>query len=139
MRRSARTCVFSFIVILWVAVPYNVGVAADTPHRVNAVFVSRESSIHTSLSNRDAYVIRIITKRGSVFTARMVDEYPAYGEGFPASSLTEGESFSVALRRMPYCDGGFNKMEDDESLRCFEAVHGSWKTPKSQPKDEWWQ
>ena len=111
----------------------------DQAHRVNVTVVRQESSVHGSLGNRDAYLIRVMPKSGKGFVARMIDAYPGYVDGGPFLSLTKGETVSVTLRRLPYCDGKFKEDDSDESLRCFEVIHGSWRGHKVLAKDEWWK
>jgi hypothetical protein len=115
--------------------------ASESSHRVHATILRRESSLHTSLSNQDVYLIQVIPKSGKVFTARMIDEYPSYANALPDSVLREGGSLSVALRRAPYCDeapGQATSVDADSSVRCFAVVHGSWKF-KGLVRDEWWK
>jgi hypothetical protein len=78
-------------------------------------------------------------KHGNAFVAKMIDEYPGYLDAAPFVSKNETASFSVALQRTPYCDGGLIEDVEEESMRCFAVVHGSWKIPKTQAKDEWWK
>jgi hypothetical protein len=115
--------------------------ASENPHRVHATILRRESSLHTSLSNQDVYLIQLIPKSGKAFTARMIDEYPSYANALPDSALREGGSLSVALRRAPYCDevlGQATAVDADSSVRCFAVVDGSWKF-KGLLRDEWWK
>lgn len=112
------------------------GCAENVTHRVSVAIVRRESYVHSSVANRDSYLIQITPKSGKPFTARMIDEYPSYEEGLPFASLGDGAAFSVTLRRASYCDD----LEDaGSSIRCFAVVHGSWKVPKGQLRDEWWK
>jgi hypothetical protein len=113
--------------------------ATNRAHRVTVAIVRQESSIHGSLENRDAYLVRVAPKSGKEFVARMIDVYPGYAEGGPFLSLAEGDTVSVALRRLPYCDGGFGDEAKDGTLRCFEVIHGSWKGNKVLARDEWWK
>jgi hypothetical protein len=119
------------------------GATALTPaHRVNVTVIRHTSSLHSSIGNRDEYVVRVILKTGSTFTAKMIDEYPGYADALPFTSLRDGVPFSTALRRMPSCDGGLIRAEDgdsEQSLRCFEVVHGSWRLPKGTLEDQWWR
>jgi hypothetical protein len=115
--------------------------ASENPHRVHATILRRESSLHTSLSNQDVYLIQVVPKSGKAFTARMIDEYPSYANALPDSALREGGKLSVALQRAPYCDGvpsQANAEGADSSVRCFAVVHGSWKF-KGLVRDEWWK
>jgi len=102
--------------------------ASDQPHRVTVAIVRLESSVHSSVANRDSYLIQVTPKSGRVFTARMIDEYPAYEQTLPFASIGDGAAFSVALRRASYCDDLENA---GSSIRCFAVVHGSWKTPRA--------
>jgi len=115
--------------------------SSENPHRVHATVLSRESSLHTSLTNRDVYLIHVIPKSGKAFTALMMDEYPSYASALPDSALREGGKLSVALQRAPYCDqvpGEANAAGVGSSVRCFALVHGSWKL-KGLVRDEWWK
>jgi hypothetical protein len=114
--------------------------ASEVPHRVHATVLRRESSLHTSVSNQDVYLIQVVPKSGKAFTARMIDEYPSYGNALPDAVLREGGELSLALRRAPYCDQPeeANATGTDPSVRCFAVVHGSWKY-KDLVRDEWWK
>lgn len=110
--------------------------ASEQVHRVKVTIVLRESSLHSSVVNRDSYLIQVSPKSGKAFTARMIDEYPSYEDKLPYISVSDGAAFSVALRRASYCDDLENA---GSSIRCFAVVHGSWKVPKGQHRDEWWK
>jgi hypothetical protein len=110
----------------------------EVAHRVNVTILRCESSIRTSVSNRDAYVVRVRPKSGREFEARIVDEYPGYSEPSPISFDKHIESASVALRRAPYCDSEASGQSRNDQIRCFEVVHGSWRIPKSRG-DQWWK
>lgn len=115
--------------------------ASEISHRVHATVLRRESSLHTSLSNQDVYLIQVVPKSGKAFLAKMIDEYPSYADALPDAVLSEGGKLSVALRRTPYCDqplGPVNTTGTDQSVRCFAVVHGSWKG-KGLVRDEWWK
>jgi hypothetical protein len=114
--------------------------ASEVPNRVHATVLGRESSVHTSVSNQDVYLIQVVPKSGKAFLAKMIDEYPPYADALPDAILSEGGKLSVALRRAPYCDQPLpvNTTGTDSSVRCFAVVHGSWKV-KSLVRDEWWK
>jgi hypothetical protein len=103
-------------------------------HRVNVTLLKQESSVHTSLANRDSYIVRIRPKTGKMFEARIVDEYPG---DLPAPALLPARddiNYSVSLRRAPYCDS----VTDGSEIKCFEADHNSWRSPKTI-EDQWWK
>jgi hypothetical protein len=112
--------------------------ASEVAHRVHVRILQHESSIRTSVGNRDAYVVRVEPKNGNEFKARIVDEYPGYLDPPVISFDTDDASPSVALRRAPYCDSDVPGQDGTDQIRCFEVVHGSWRTPKSA-KEEWWK
>jgi hypothetical protein len=123
--------------------------------------ISSESSIRTSLNNRDAYLIRIVPAHGLPFLARMIDDYPSYADALPDGLRLPGSSFSIELQRAAFCDQtpeehqsraghGTVIYEVNESpvqstafrqniVRCFLALHGSWKNAKSVEKGEGWK
>ena len=107
---------------------------AQATHRVHVVVLHSESSIRTSLANRDAYIVRIESKSGKAFTARIVDQYPGCAEAPALLPGNENIHYSVSLRRAPYCDGMTNGTE----MECFEVVHDSWRIPKTS-EDQWWK
>jgi hypothetical protein len=111
---------------------------SSAAHRVKIMLLSHESSIHTSLENRDAYIVRVTARSGREFVARIIDEYPGYAADPPFSSFADGTVFSVALRRMAYCDGSLSE-DVQQSMRCFALVHGSWKLPKPGADEQWWK
>jgi hypothetical protein len=111
---------------------------SSAAHRVKITLLSHESSIHTSLENRDAYIVRVTARSGREFVARMIDEYPSYAADPPFSSLADGAVFSVALRKMAYCDSGLADGVQ-QPMRCFALVHGSWKLPKADADEQWWK
>ena len=111
--------------------------APVSTHRVNVTVLRVESSLHTSLTNRNAYLVRVRPKHGEAFVAKAVDEYPGYMDSSPIS-LGNGEAeMSVALRRAPYCDGGVGG--ESETLRCFEVVHKSWRSHGHDAAADWWK
>lgn len=115
--------------------------ASEASHRVHATVLRRESSIRTSLSNRDVYLIQVVPKSGKAFVARMIDEYPPYADTLPDFVVGDEEKFSVALRRTPYCDepmGQTNPTGAEPSVRCFAVVHDSWKI-NDPVRDQWWK
>jgi hypothetical protein len=134
------TCHRRVILILLTIALYSVNslAALEQSHRVTVSIIRQESSIHTSIGNRDAYLIKVTSKTGRVYDGEMIDEYPSYAEGLPTSSLSDGETLSVALRRTRYCDTETKETNLASPVRCFEVVHGSWKLPKAQ-RDEWWK
>ena len=115
----------------------------EATHQVKVSIVRYESAIHTSISNQDIYLIHVTPKSGKAFAAKMIDEYPSYADRFPFDSVSDGTTFSVALRRTPYCDNasenGGVAAARDQSLRCFAVIHGSWRIPARHARDEWWK
>jgi hypothetical protein len=105
-------------------------------HRVKAVFVAQESSLHTSLNNRDVYLLRVKPQHGAIFEAIAIDNYPGYADALPLHSLADGAHFSVKLERTPYCDQVAR--DGQAAMRCFTIERGSWKGPK-KAADEWWK
>ena len=119
-------------------------VRADAPeyHRVQAVILSSESSVRTSMRNRDSYIAEVIPRHGSHFLARLVDDYPAYREPLPKWISTGQATFTVELKRAEYCDDqkavGGTENEAAPGMRCFVPLHGSWKSLANQ-RDSWWK
>lgn len=111
----------------------------ETSHRVRVTIVGQQSSLHTSVSNRDVYLLRVTPRKGSAFDAIAVDNYPAYAEALPTPLLNTGAAFSVKLLRTPYCDRVAGGDGQGASVRCFAIDHGSWKMPKSIVPDPWWK
>jgi hypothetical protein len=111
--------------------------APGSSHRVDVTVLSVESSIHTSLTNRNAYLVRVKPKRGKAFVAKVVDEYPGYMDSSPISPENGEAEMSVMLRRTPYCDDGVGPETD--ALRCFEVVHKSWRSHAHDAAADWWK
>lgn len=111
-------------------------VRAETAHRVAAVLVSQESSIHTSLSNRDVYRLWVRPRHGVAFQAVAIDSYPSYAPPIPLHDLAKDATFSIKLTRTPYCDRTSD--ENQKPIRCFEIERGSWKGHRG-PADQWWK
>jgi hypothetical protein len=114
----------------------------EAPHRVHVTVLRRESALRSTTGNRDAYLIRIAPAKGKPFNARMIDEYPGYAEGLPASYIGENVRLSVELRRAPNCDQPSVEsvaLTDEGGLHCFELVHQSWRSATGQSVDEWWK
>jgi hypothetical protein len=105
---------------------------------VNVTVIKCESSIRTSVGNRDAYVVRVQPKSGKEFVARIIDEYPNSSDVSLISVAKDDAVFSVAIRRTPYCDSEANRTDSVDQMRCFQVVHGSWRQPKSI-EDQWWK
>ncbi len=130
-----RSNVIAILVLIAVSMPAHS--ESLTAHRVKVTIVRQESSVHTSLENRDAYLVRVIPKSGKAFFARIVDQYPADSDRPQLSLVIDQARISAALRRTPYCDG-----VDEETgglLRCFQVVHGSWRLPKASAEGQWWK
>lgn len=122
-----------------IAVGFTIGRAmaqSTGSHRVNAVLVAQESSLHTSLSNRDVYLLRVMPHHSEAFDAIAIDNYPGYADALPLHDFSKDARFSVKLIRTPYCDqaGG----EGQAVLRCFTIERASWKGPKSAA-NQWWK
>jgi hypothetical protein len=111
----------------------------EISHRVRAIVMNRESSLHTSVGNRDVYILRVTPRRGSAFDAIAVDSYPGYAEALPLRRLTKDVIFSLKLVRTPYCDRPATANVQDPDMRCFAIDHGSLKLPKSTESDLWWK
>jgi hypothetical protein len=111
----------------------------EVSHRVRAILMKRESSLDTSVGNRDVYLLRITPRSGAAFDAIAVDSYPGYAEAFPLHRLTEDVTFSVKLVRTPYCDRSVSSDGQELTIRCFMIDHGSLKMPKNAALDPWWK
>jgi hypothetical protein len=111
----------------------------ESAHRVKVIFLRQESALHTSLENRDVYLVSVRPKKGTDFVARVVDQYPGYADTPHVSSANSEMLLSVTLRRAPYCDGAPTGPNDEGTVRCFEAVHGSWRLPKHGIEEQWWK
>lgn len=113
---------------------------AEVSHRIKAILMNRGSSLHTSVGNRDVYLLRVTPRSGMAFDAIAVDSYPEYVEALPLRNLTKDVTFSVKLIRTPYCDGPVTS-DGQEGLRvrCFTIDHGSLKVPKNATLDLWWK
>lgn len=101
--------------------------------------MNRESSLHTSVGNRDVYLLRITPRSGAAFDAIAVDSYPGYAEALPLRRLTKDVTFSVKLVRTPYCDHSVTNDGQELAVRCFMIDHGSLKMPKDATSDPWWK
>jgi hypothetical protein len=112
---------------------------AEISHRVKAVLMNRESSLHTSVGNRDVYLLRVTPRSGAAFDAIAVDSYPEYAEALPLGRLPKNVTFSVKLVRTPYCDRSANSDGQEPGVRCFTIDHGSLKMPKNSATDLWWK
>jgi hypothetical protein len=111
----------------------------EVSHRVRAVLMSRESSLHTSVSNRDVYLLRVMPRSGAAFDAIAVDSYPGYAEALPLHRLTKDVTFSLKLVRTPYCDRPVSDDGQETSVRCFTVERDSLKMPKNATSDFWWK
>jgi hypothetical protein len=111
---------------------------AEVSHRVRATLMNRESSLHTSVGNRDVYLLRVMPRNGATFDAIAVDSYPGYAEALPLRRLTKDVTFSVRLIRTPYCDRLVSSDGQELAVRCFTIDHGSLKMPKNAVTDLWW-
>jgi hypothetical protein len=111
----------------------------EAAHTVKAVLVDQESSLHTSVSNRDVYRLRIMPRKGAAFEAVAIDSYPSYAEALPLRGLVDKASFSITLVRTPYCDQTSNEDGNGTAVRCFAIVRDGWKAPKNAVIDLWWR
>jgi hypothetical protein len=111
----------------------------EVAHTVKAVLVDQESSLHTSVSNRDVYRLRIMPRKGAAFEAVAIDSYPSYAEALPLRGLVKNTSFPITLVRTPYCDQTPNEDGNGTAVRCFAIVRGGWKVPENAAADPWWK
>jgi hypothetical protein len=111
----------------------------ELSHRVTVILLNRESSLHTSISNRDVYLLRVTARSGAAFDAIAVDSYPEYAEALPLRYLTKDVTFSVKLVRTPYCDRPASGDGQELAIRCFMIDRGSLKMPKNAASDTWWK
>jgi hypothetical protein len=111
----------------------------QTAHRVTAALVEQESSLHTSMSNRDVYRLRILPHKGAAFEAVAIDSYPSYEAALSLQGLAKDTSFSISLVRTPDCDERFGGDGTNSSVRCFAIVRSSLRTPKNASADLWWK
>jgi hypothetical protein len=116
----------------------SVAMGQDTgSHRVKAILLSQESSLHTSVSNQDVYLLHIIPPNGAAFDAIAMDNYPSYAEALPLGWLNKTVAFSVKLIRTRDCDRVPEQSES--SIRCFAIDRGSLKLPRDAATDLWWK
>jgi hypothetical protein len=111
----------------------------EVSHRVTATLINRESSLHTSVGNRDVYLLRVTPRSGAAFDAVAVDSYAEYAETLPLCRLTKDVTFSIKLIRTPYCDRAIKSEGQELTVRCFMIDHGSLKIPKNAASDPWWK
>jgi hypothetical protein len=130
----AARCVVALLVMAGTSV-----VQGEATHRVNVVLLEEDSSLHTSVSNRDVYLLRVTPRKGTAFDAIAVDSYPPYAGALPAHLLNKGGTFSIKLMRAPYCDRASGGDGEGHAVRCFTIDHGSWKMPKNAESDLWWK
>lgn len=129
---------YCYPLFVFLVVSHAIVNASEASHRVTVTVLRHESSIRTSVGNRDAYVVRVQPKGGVSFVARIVDRYPGYSDTALIPAAENDSHLSVALRRAPYCDSGQIETDSTDQMRCFEVVHGSWRLPK-QAEDQWWK
>jgi hypothetical protein len=109
---------------------------SEASHRVNASFLAERSSVHTSVANRDAYLLRVTLRSGRAFDALAIDSYPGYADALPLHNMTKDAHFSVVLIRTPYCDRPDN---EGEVVRCFAIDRKSLKVRRGSAADQWWK
>jgi hypothetical protein len=116
----------------------SVAMAQDAgSHRVKASLVSQESSLHTSVSNQDVYLLHVIPHSGVAFNAVAMDSYPSYARALPLGRFDKTVAFSVKLIRTPDCDRA--PEQSSPSIRCFAIDRRSLKLPKDAATDLWWK
>jgi hypothetical protein len=108
-------------------------------HTVKAVVLDQESSLHTSVSNRDVYRLQLMPQKGAAFEAIAIDSYPSYAEALPLRRLAKDVPFSVKLIRTLYCDLPAIGDGQGPAVRCFKIERGSLKVPKNAASDPWWK
>jgi hypothetical protein len=114
-----------------------IGHGEVSSHRVKAVLVNQESSLHTSVSNRDVYMLRVVPRSGRAFSALAIDNYPSYAEAMPLHGAPKDTTFSVKLIRTPYCDR--TTSDAGSSIPCFEIERNSWRPLSRATTDAWWK
>lgn len=110
---------------------------AESSHRVKATLLRQESSLHTSLGNRDAYLLMVKPAKGEEFEALAIDNYPGYVNALRLGHLDKSSPFSIRLIRTPYCDR-LSESDSQNVIRCFEIDRNGWKAPASSV-DAWWK
>jgi hypothetical protein len=136
MRKSLRTAAG----IVFTAIMFAVLVAqGEAAHRVTAALVDQESSLHTSVSNRDVYRLRIMPRKGASFEAVAIDSYPSYAEVLSLRGLAKDATFSIRLVRTPYCDEISGTDGKGALVRCFAIERSGLKVPRNAVVDPWWK
>lgn len=126
----------SAFILLWSALPC---IAGQQSHRVKITIIRQESSVHTTVTHRDSYIAQVHLKDGKQFIARILDQYPGYDRSLNLQPLSDGAMYSVSLRRAADCDSLNTDAADVGQMKCFEAIHGSWRLPRSVSQDQWWK
>lgn len=129
--------VFKVSYIVTALVMAGTGMAQEeAPHRVKVVLVSEKSSVHSSMSNLDVYLLHVSPRKGSAFDAIAVDSYPGYAAALPMRRLRPSSTSQSSSCAVPYCD----QPTDTSMLRCITMEHGSWALPKgASPEETWWE
>lgn len=114
--RKLNLALYLLVMLSWAV--SSTAIAQDGSHRVRVTMIAQKSSLHTSVNNRDVYLLRVTPRNGDPFDALVVDNYPSFAGSLPDYLGREGVEFSVALRRVPYCDRNGNN--EAHLTRCFE-------------------
>ena len=71
--RKLNLALYLLAMLSWVI--GSTAMAQEGSHRVKATMIARESSLHTSVNNRDVYLLRVTPRHGEPFDALVVDNY----------------------------------------------------------------
>jgi hypothetical protein len=160
-----RLLAFSILLACGAAVVPACGSSAgpQSPHKVHVLVLARSSSVRTSQSNLDVYLVEIQPKHGNSFYGKVVDDFPAYEGSLTPQPMGTGVPFTVELRRDSFCDlsadfmgidkhlnaaeliatrsegGAEARKAEPEMLRCFSAAHGTWKYEGPRTDGDWWR
>jgi hypothetical protein len=133
----------------------------EEAHKAEVTVLARSTSVRTSNNDQDVYLVEVRPKTGERFLGRVVDSYPSYQGSLPDRLLEADARFTVMLQHDAGCDTKADSMffpgtqtvadilaretrQDQAKLstaapiRCFEAVHKSWKYIGHRSVEVWW-
>ena len=82
------------------------GLVGDKPSKFFVRFIATSTIVHSAWSgNQDVYLAELRAKSGGAsFLAKLVDEYPGYGNPISHDLLVSGATSLVKMNRDPACD-----------------------------------
>jgi hypothetical protein len=112
MQLRKITLFATIIVAVATLFPSLYGLANDKPSKFLVRFIETSTVVHSAWSgNQDTYLVELRKKSSDLpFVAKLVDEYPGYGNALPLHLLVADTTSVIRVRRDVKCDVRYGDM-----------------------------